>query len=216
MKQAYFITGTDTDIGKTYVTVNLLKYFNQQGLKTAALKPIASGCEQTAEGLRNDDAQQLQAAMSMDFPYHQTNPIAFEPPIAPHIAAEQIGKRLSVKETLNACQPILNSHYDRLLIEGLGGWQVPLNDTETTADLANAFGFPIILVVGVRLGCLNHSLLTWENIKTQQTPIAGWIANRIDPDMLYPKENIATLTKRFQTPPITILEYQSKNPQFAL
>ncbi len=209
MKQAYFIAGTDTDIGKTYVTVSLLKYFNQQGLKTAALKPIASGCERTVDGLRNDDVKQLQTAMSMDFPYDHINPFAFEPPIAPHLAAEANGIKLTVKNVIQACHPVLSSDYDRLFIEGIGGWQVPLNDQEYVSDLVSAFGFPVILVVGIRLGCLNHSLLTWENIKTRQISIAGWIANGIDPNMRCQQENITTLEKHFQTPPMITLEYQS-------
>jgi len=197
MKKAYFITGTDTNVGKTYVTVDLLKHFNQQGKKTAALKPIASGCEQTVDGLRNNDAILLQNAMSMDFPYHHINPFAFEPPIAPHLAAEENNTELTVKNVIKSCNPILNSDYDVLLIEGVGGWNVPLNDKEYLPDLAAAFGFPVILVVAIRLGCLNHALMTWQNMKARNTPIAGWIANCIDPEMLYQQENIATLEKHF-------------------
>lgn len=208
MKKAYFITGTDTDAGKTHTTVQLLKYYHQQGFKTAALKPIASGAEQTKQGLRNDDALQLQAAMSMNFPYEHINPIVFEPPIAPHIAAEKMGRPLTVERILTACQPILNSDYDLLFIEGAGGWNVPLNNHESLADLAVAFGFPIILVVGMKLGCLNHAILTWECIQQKQAPIAGWVANRLNPDMLCQEENIATLEKRFQMPPMLTLRYQ--------
>jgi len=209
MKQGYFITGTDTDIGKTYIAVSLLKHYNQQGLKTAALKPISSGCIETADGLHNDDALKLQATMSMDFPYKHINPIAFKPRIAPHLAATQVGSQLSVAKTLTACQPILNSDYDRLLIEGAGGWHVPLNNKETVADLAIAFGFPVILVVGLKLGCLNHALLTWQSMKARQVPIAGWIANCIDPNMHQQEENIATLETHFDIPPITVVDYQS-------
>lgn len=211
MKKAFFITGTDTEIGKTYTTASLLHYFNQQDLKTAALKPIASDAKQTPDGLRNDDALALQAAMSMTFPYDQINPFTFELAVTPHIAAEP--HRLAVQNTLEACQPILNSNYDILLIEGVGGWTVPLNYQETFADLATAFGFPVILVVGLRLGCLNHTILTWENIKARGLPLAGWIANHIDPNMLKQTENIETLKKLLGMPPLAIIPHQGNVSQ---
>ena len=208
MKKAFFITGTDTAIGKTYTTAALLRHFNQQNLKTAGLKPIASDAQRTAEGLRNSDALQLLAAMSMRFPYHQINPFTLESAIAPHLAAEP--SYLNVQDTVAACQPVLNSDYDILLIEGAGGWLVPLNDEETFADLAAAFGFPIILVVGLRLGCLNHSSLTWQNINARGLPFAGWIANPIDPNMQKQTENIETLTKILGAPPLTIIPYNGE------
>ena len=207
MKKAFFITGTDTEVGKTYSTTALLRYLMQQGLKTAALKPIASDATMTATGLRNNDALQLQDAMSMEFPYDQVNPFTFEPPIAPHIAAKP--NRLDVDNTIAACQPILQSDYEILLIEGAGGWLTPLNEQQTFADLAAAFACPIILVVGLRLGCLNHSLLTWENIKARQLPFAGWIANHIDPTMLEQANNITTLTTMIGEPPLGIIRHQS-------
>ena len=205
MKKNYFITGTDTEIGKTYTTVALLNYFNKQGLQTAGLKPIASDAELTANGLRNGDAMQIQAAMSMNFPYEQINPFVFEQPIAPHLAAAP--GTLNVQNTMQACQPILNSNYDVLLVEGAGGWLVPLNDQETFADLAIAFGFPIILVVGLRLGCINHTMLTWENIQRRNVPCAGWIANHIDPEMKKQAENIATLTTMIGKEPLGIIAH---------
>lgn len=205
MKKAFFITGTDTNVGKTHTTLALLHYFNQQSLKTAALKPIASGAEQTPNGLRNADAQQLHAAMSMNFTYEQINPWTFELAVAPHLAAAP--KILDVKSTLATCQDILHSAYDVLFIEGAGGWIAPLNLQETFADLATAFGFPIILVVGLKLGCLNHAILTWENIKSRGLPIAGWIANQIDPHMQQLSENIATLETMLHEPPLAIIPH---------
>lgn len=208
MKRTYFITSTDTDAGKTYTTVHLLKQANKQRLKTAALKPIACGSEQTPDGLRNGDALQLQQAMSMKFAYDYINPYNFEPPISPHILTAQQDKRLNVKKIIADCRPVLDSDYNLLLIEGISGWNVPLNDTETTADLALAFGFPILLVIGIKLGCLNHSLLTWENMQKHKAPIAGWIANCLDPTMLCQQENIDTIAKRLETAPLLTLRYQ--------
>lgn len=208
MKKGFFITGTDTEIGKTYSTVSLLHYFNQKNLRTAALKPIASDAQQTTEGLRNDDALQLQSAMSMDFPYQQINPYTFEPAIAPHIASHP--HTLTVETTLNNCRALLESDYDLLFVEGAGGWMAPLNDTETFADLAEAFGFPIILVVGLKLGCLNHSFLSYENIKSRGLSFAGWIANHVDPNMLKQTENIETLTNRLGAPPLGIIPYNGR------
>jgi len=209
MKRAYFITGTDTDVGKTYTTIQLIQYFNDRSYKTAAIKPVSSGCETTSKGLRNADAKQLAEAISMNFPYEHINPTAYKEHIAPHIAAAMAGDKLTVESLLRSCQPILQSAYDYLFIEGAGGWEVPLNDYESVADLAAAFQYPIILVVGMKLGCLNHALLTYKNIKTRKLPFAGWIANCIDPHMQSQKENIATLERHFQQAPITILEHQS-------
>lgn len=208
MKKAFFITGTDTDIGKTYTTTMLLNYFNEQGLKTAGLKPIASGAEQTSEGLRNDDALQIQAAMSMPLPYEQINPFAFEDYVTPHLAAAP--QKLDVETTLQACQPVLDSDYDVLLIEGAGGWTVPLNYQESFADLATAFGFPIILVVGLRLGCLNHTLLTVDNIRKRQLPFAGWVVNHIDPKMEKQTENIETLERMIGCAPLGIIPHNGR------
>ncbi len=214
MREAFFITGTDTEIGKTYTTAALLHYFNQQGLKTAGLKPIASDAQQTANGLRNDDALQLQAAMSMEFPYDQVNPFTFEPPIAPHIAVEP--DRLDVQSTIAACQSVLNSEYEVLLVEGAGGWAAPLNYEETFADLASAFAFPIILVVGLKLGCLNHTILSWESINARSLPFAGWIANHIDPHMLEQTKNIKTLEKVIGMPPLAIIPHNGELTEMRL
>lgn len=208
MKKNYFITGTDTGIGKTYATVQLLQHFNQHKLKTAALKPIASGSHKIHHSHQNDDALQLMNAISMEFLYHQINPLVFELPIAPHLAA--LPMKLDVETTIQACYPVLNSNYDVLLVEGTGGWTVPLNDQETFADLAKAFEFPVILVVGLRLGCLNHALLTYENIKSRHVPFAGWIVNHIDPKMPKQQENIEALEKLFAAPPLGIIPYQGR------
>jgi len=201
--RGYFVTGTDTGCGKTTLSLKLLEHFNQLGLKTAALKPLSSGCEVTPEGLRNEDALQLQQTASLYLPYDQINPVAFKKPIAPHIAAAHLQKELSVDQIIKSCQGVLDSKAEKIIIEGAGGWLVPINKTETTADLAKAFHFPIILVVGMRLGCLNHSLLTYRAICETDVPIAGWIANCLDPDMLALEENIETLKEKISAPLIT-------------
>ncbi len=208
MKKGYFVTGTDTSVGKTYAMVELLNYFNERSMKTAALKPIASGSEKTPNGLQNQDALQLMGAMSMKFAYEQVNPFAFELPLAPHLAASPL--KLTVSETMRACRAVLSSDYDVVFIEGAGGWLVPLNDQETFADLAAAFGLSIILVVGLRLGCLNHALLTYENIKSRQLPFAGWIVNHLDSTMLSQKENIKTLETLFAMPPLGVIPYNGR------
>ncbi|WP_019528341.1 dethiobiotin synthase [Dasania marina] len=200
MGKKYFIAGTDTDAGKTLVATGLLEAANQQGLTTLAIKPVAAGCEQTAEGLRNSDALLLQQAMSQKLPYEQVNPVALEPAIAPHIAAAQLGKSLRVTQLAGYCRGVMMQPSDFLLIEGAGGWRVPLNRTETLAGLAKELNTAVILVVGMKLGCINHALLTIEAIQRDGLPLAGWVANRIDPNMSCYAENFATLVDLIPAP----------------
>lgn len=200
--RGFFITGTDTGVGKTTMGVHLLKQFNQEGLRTLGLKPVASGSEQTPEGLRNEDALLLQAASSIQLDYTQVNPFAFAPAIAPHIAAKAAGIELSVSKIARHCQQVIESYQpDVVIVEGAGGWQVPLNDQESFADLAIALDFPVILVVAIRLGCINHALLSWQVIQSTALPFAGWIANCMVPDMPVIQDNIDTLTHWLQTSP---------------
>ncbi len=199
-KHTFFIAGTDTDAGKTLVATALLQAANMQGLSTLAIKPVAAGCQQTAEGLRNDDALLLQQTMSCDLPYEQVNPVAFEPPIAPHIAAEQAGKRLLVSQLAGYCRGGLLQRADLALIEGAGGWRVPLNRGETLADLVKELNLPVILVVGMKLGCINHALLTAEAIARDGLTLAGWVANRIDPEMDCYSDNVMALKDRLHAP----------------
>ncbi len=199
-KKTYFITGTDTDAGKTLIACALLAKAQQEGLITAAMKPISAGCELTDDGLRNDDALQLQSAMSLDLPYEVVNPVAFAPPVAPHIAAMQAGKSLSVHRLSGFCRGFNMQRFDFGVIEGAGGWRVPLNPRETMADLAKELQLPAILVVGMKLGCINHALLTAEAIERDGVKLAGWVANRIDPDMSAFDENLMTLKKLIRAP----------------
>jgi len=172
----YFITGTDTGVGKTVVTLGLMQYFQQQGVTVAAMKPVAAGCEKTAAGLRNDDALQLMQQSSIRLDYDQVNPYAFEPAIAPHIAAAQAGVRIEPERILQTYNDLTN-RVDCVLVEGAGGWLVPLNDSATMADLVVQLGLNAILVVGIRLGCLNHALLSTMAIQSSGLKFTGWVAN---------------------------------------
>lgn len=200
MKQKYFITGTDTDAGKTFVAAALLHAANSCGKSTAACKPVAAGCEQTDDGLRNSDALILQAAASRKMPYQQINPIALEPAIAPHIAAQEAGQRLQASRIAGFCRGVLMQGADFTVIEGAGGWRVPLNPRETFADIARELQLPVILVVAMRLGCINHALLTVEAIQRDGLPLAGWVANRVDSEMSRYKENLMTLQQLIHAP----------------
>lgn len=205
-KKAFFITGTDTDAGKTLVTTGLLVAAKNLGLSTAALKPVAAGCEQTADGLRNSDALQLQAVMTKQFVYEQINPIALQAAIAPHIAAQQEKRSLSSDRLTGFCRSVLNQA-DVTLVEGAGGWRVPINPRETMADLAKNLQLPVILVVGMRLGCLNHALLTFEAIVRDGLQVAGWVANCVDGDMPVLAENIDSLRVRLLVPCLGVVPH---------
>lgn len=198
--KAYFITGTDTDVGKTYISLKLLAHFKQHGYSTLAMKPIASGCHHTDEGLRNEDALLLQAAATNTLPYKDINPFAFEPPIAPHIAAAQTKTSLTKSGVATELKNFLNHPADIHLIEGAGGWLLPLNNTETLADVITELQLNIILVVKMQLGCLNHALLTAQNIRARGLNLAGWVANTIGEPMPYLNENIHTLNHAIAVP----------------
>jgi len=210
MKKGYFVTGTDTEVGKTFVSCSLLTTFNQHGKKTAAMKPVASGCQQTVEGLRNDDALQLQAAASVVIPYFIINPYAFEPAIAPHIAAQEAGVEIEFDRLLAHFHEI-QSQAEITLVEGAGGWRVPLNPSSSLADLAVALQLPVILVVGIRLGCINHALLTVESIHHSGLPLAGWVANRIDPHCTRAQQNIATLKQHIPAPCLGVIPFDPEH-----
>lgn len=200
MNPAYFITGTDTDVGKTTVAAGLLFAAREAGLTTAAGKPVASGCEATSKGLRNADALALMAECSIPLTYNEVNPVAFEPAIAPHIAAREVGVTLTVNSLLVPMQAILDKQAQFTLIEGAGGWRVPLSGQDSLSDLAQALNLPVILVVGVRLGCISHALLTAEAIARDGLQLAGWVANIIDPKTSRLEENLATLAERLPAP----------------
>ena len=200
MAQAFFITGTDTDAGKTSVAAGLLCAAKQQGCSTLAMKPVASGCDMSAEGLRNSDALALIAQSTVQLPYTQINPYAFAPAIAPHIAAQEAGVELSVADLYRTAQVILQQQADFTLIEGAGGWRVPISNTEFLSDFAIALQLPVILVVGVKLGCINHALLTAQAIINDGLELAGWVANVVDPSCARLAENLATLQQLMPAP----------------
>ncbi len=204
-KKWLFITGTDTDVGKTVIATGFLAAANQAGLRTAAIKPISAGCELTEQGMTNADALQLQAAASHALPYQQVNPVALEPAIAPHIAASEAGKRLTASRLTGFCRGLSLLPVDLVVIEGAGGWRVPINERETLANVACELNCAVIVVVGMRLGCLNHTLLTVEAIRRDGLKIAGWVANIIDPDMPRLNENIDTLKQRIAEPCLGIV-----------
>jgi len=204
-KKIFFITGTDTDVGKTVVATGLLQAANQQGLRTAACKPVAAGCEDRGSGPQNDDALQLQSAANYSLSYQQVNPVALDLPMAPHIAAQEQGRRLSASRLSGFCRGLTLLPIDILAIEGAGGWQVPLNNRETMADIPKQLNAEVILVVGIRLGCINHALLTARAIRSDGLKIAGWVGNIIDPDMLRADENIDTLKQMIIEPCLGVI-----------
>ena len=205
MARGYFVNGTDTGIGKTTVSCALLHAFAVQGHKVIGMKPIAAGVE-NGKWL---DVEQLLAASNVNLTRQQINPYAFEPPISPHLAAQQAGREIDLTVIQQAYQT-LSTQVDRVVVEGAGGFLVPLNQQQTGADLAQALNLPVILVVGMRLGCLNHALLTAQAIRIAGLPLAGWVANCVDPQMRVLEENIATLEQRLACPLLGVLPFDSE------
>lgn len=199
-----FITGTDTGVGKTEIAAGLLAGFKARGIAALGMKPVASGCAPGEDGLQSDDAIRLLAAGSVDAPYADVNPYALAAPIAPHIAAGQAGIEIKLGRIRRA-YAALAQRADRVVVEGVGGWRVPLGPALAVSDLPNALGIPVVLVVGLRLGCLSHSLLTAESIRARGVRLVGWIANEIDPDMQARDENIATLAALIDAPTLGVV-----------
>lgn len=198
MSIKYFITGTDTEVGKTYISVGILKAFNRLKMTTLGLKPVASGIQHPA--FYPHDSIQLQRTASIKLPLNKITPFAFQEAIAPHIAAQKLNKILSVNTINQACQETLDQPADVCVIEGFGGWCAPLNNVETMADFVSYNQYTVILVVGMRLGCLNHAILTQKIIQQSDIKIAGWIANCMIPEMAYFQENLMTLKKYMKSP----------------
>lgn len=220
MQQSYFVVGTDTNVGKTYVASALLRYFVNSGKRALGMKPIASGCEVSEHGiwqgqLVNDDVVALYEAGSITAPLELINPYRFAPAIAPHIAAEKAGVDIDL-------DLIVRSYYalaemaDVVVVEGAGGFFVPVNDRQTLADLAVKLNLPVILVVGMRLGCINHALLTVEAIRARGLELAGWVANQIEPDMPMFAENLASLRQRIDAPCLSVVGWQEEASNFQI
>jgi len=201
----YFVTGTDTGVGKTLISCALLHAFAARGVSVVGMKPVAAGCD--ADGL-NEDVKQLRAASNILASLDQINPYSFFHPIAPHIAARNAGVSISLGRILEAYNA-LDAQADVVIVEGAGGFQVPLNDTQDSADLTVALGLPVILVVGMRLGCLNHALLTLRAIDDCGLTCAGWVANILDPDMAVLDENIQALQQRIHAPLLGVVKHQA-------
>ncbi|WP_251978374.1 dethiobiotin synthase [Salinicola avicenniae] len=191
---AYFLTGTDTDAGKTVIATGLLAAARRRGLTTAGGKPVASGCERTSAGLRNTDALAIQAVCEPRLDYAAINPVALAPAIAPHIAAREAGEPLTVARLAPPMRSLLADGSGFTVIEGAGGWRVPLAGNESLSDLARELGLPVILVVGVRLGAINHARLTLEAIQRDGLRVAGWVANIVEADMPRMEDNLDALS----------------------
>lgn len=206
MSQGYFITGTDTGIGKTWSTVALMQYFKNQGQTVLGMKPIASGCDEVDGSLKNEDALLIQQQGSIILPYKDVNPYAFALPVSPHIAAEQVGVEI-VLDTIAEKYQQIEKLADIVLVEGVGGWLVPLNTQEDVADLALKLDLPVIVVVGIRLGCINQAKLTFAALQKTGVSCRGWIASCIERDMLMLDDNIRTLCQSTDMPLLAVLPY---------
>ncbi|BAV32724.1 dithiobiotin synthetase [Sulfuricaulis limicola] len=208
MSGGWFVSGTDTGVGKTLVSRLLLEALKHAGHPAAGMKPVASGCHVTAAGLRSDDALELMQASGAAADYADVNPYALRSACAPHIAAQEMGVAIRLEKILESFRR-LQEKSPWVVVEGVGGWMVPLGEQLTMAEVARALSLPVILVVGLRLGCLNHALLTVEAIRRADIPLAGWVANRIDPAMTHVPENIAALAQKIEAPLLAQIPYQS-------
>ena len=200
MTSCLFVTGTDTGVGKTTVSCGLLARAGAQGLMTAALKPVASGCQPTAGGLRNPDALALQQGAGIEMTYDEVNPVALEPAIAPHIALAEAGRIVTASQLASHCRSYLNQGLDLVLVEGAGGWRVPLSEHELYSQVPCLLQASVVLVVGMQLGCINHALLTAGAIAHDGLSLVGWVANSAGGAMPELDANIATLTQLLPAP----------------
>ena len=202
--KGYFVTGTDTGVGKTLATVGLTRALVARGLRVAVMKPVAAGTVKTPEGEFNDDALDLLAASNVKASYEDVNPWLLQTPASPHLAARFEGVSIRHERIVGAYLR-LAKEADILLAEGAGGWLAPISTTETMADVAERLALPVIMIVGLRLGCLNHALLTRDGIRARGLPFAGWIANRLQTEMPFANANIETLTTRFGMAPMGVI-----------
>ncbi len=199
-----FITGTDTDVGKTEVALALMAALQARGLRVAGMKPVAAGGVATSAGLRNDDALRLQRQSSLPAAYELVNPYVFTAPIAPHLAAAATGVVMDM-DRIKCCYDELAAQSDALVVEGVGGWRVPLDERRSMADLVALLELPVIMVVGLRLGCLNHALLTMGSITQHGMRLVGWVANGIDPGFACSTENVACLEVQLAAPLLGVI-----------
>lgn len=207
MSKTWFVTGTDTGVGKTAVSCALLVAAARAGLRTAAVKPVAAGCDEKG---RNDDALRLMAAMTEVLDYDQVNPVALDTAVAPHIAASLQGKRMQASRLAGLCRGVMLGAADFVLIEGAGGWRVPINSRETMADVAIELRVGVILVVAMRLGCINHALLTAEAIRRDGLQLVAWVANQPGPRMNRHDDNLDTLRQLLPVPLLGDIPFQTR------
>lgn len=200
MAKAFFVTGTDTEVGKTFITRALMRAAREAGKKVLGYKPVASGCELIGGELKNSDALALQAGSSIDLPYAMVNPYAFAPAIAPHIAAREANESISLAHIGEGLARLKETAADWIFVEGAGGWRLPLDEQHFLSDWVKKEHLPVILVVGARLGCINHALLTLEAIRHDGLVVAGWVLNRVDPHMSHYHENAETLKQLISAP----------------
>ncbi|UCH47763.1 MAG: dethiobiotin synthase [Betaproteobacteria bacterium] len=213
MARGCFVTGTDTEIGKTLISAGLLHAFRDQGLSAVGMKPVAAGAIEVNGQQTNEDVEALIAESSIAADRALVNPYLFSPPIAPHIAAEETNTRIDADRIVD-CFRQLSAMADIVVVEGVGGFRVPLSDDLDTTDLASNLGLPVVLVVGLRLGCINHALLTAEAIRARGLTCIGWVANQIDPQMERLKQNIAALDSLLEMPRLAYLEHlDDPNPE---
>jgi dethiobiotin synthetase len=206
-RRGVFITGTDTEVGKTVVATALVRALAQAGLNVAVMKPVAAGAEATSEGLRNEDATALMEAANTSNVYRLVNPYCLELPASPHIAAAKAGISVEIPKITSAYEQLAGAA-DLVVVEGAGGWYAPLNNTQTMADLAAALGLPVLMVVGLRLGCLNHALLTARSVEAEGLTLAGWFANHVQPAFPHAADNIATLESRLNAPLLQSIPFE--------
>ena len=206
MARGFFITGTDTDVGKTTAALGLMVALKNAGLTVAAMKPVSAGCVQTKHGLRNDDALRLMQHASIELPYELVNPFAFEKPIAPHIAAAEQNVEMDI-DTITQAYLEIAEQVDVVCVEGAGGWLVPFNATQTMADIASELALDVIQVVGIKLGCISHALLTQQSILQQNQNFVGWVSNHIQPDTLHVEKIEDSLRSRLQAPLLGSMHY---------
>ena len=203
------VAGTDTDIGKTHVSAALLAKARLNGGNPIGLKPVAAGVDYRDGKAYSDDAARLALGAGFDGPLEAINPYLFEPPIAPHVAAQQVGIELSARELASWAERQA-AHYSHALLEGAGGWRVPLNEQECFSDIARYLQWDVVLVVGMRLGCISHALLTAEAIRSDGLNLAGWVANRVDPNQAVFEQNLETLKKRLSAPLLGVVDYSDQ------
>lgn len=201
-----FVTGTDTEVGKTYITCKILQQFKERNLKAVGLKPISSGHIKIEGNFVNEDAYLLAKNSSSNLSAADINPFTFPEFIAPHIAAKKHGVELTVDKIYKNMQLESFNDYEHIIVEGAGGWLVPLNEQETIADLAKEINFPVLIVVNIKLGCINHALLTYNKIKEMGLDVYGWVANQIEPiDETEKQENISIISNFIDAPLINLI-----------